>query len=58
MLLPLAAVLSGCIVSRVDPQKPELPLPRRCRQQGEQTAQLPDPWWTIFGDPTLEPAGR
>jgi outer membrane protein, multidrug efflux system len=51
-LLPLA--LSGCIVSRVDPQKPELPLPAALPAQGDQTVQLPDPWWTIFHDPTLD----
>ncbi len=46
--------LSGCIVSRVDPQKPELPLPAALPEQGDQAAQLPDPWWTIFRDPTLD----
>src|SRR5918994_1493175 len=56
--LPLALAsilfLGGCIVSRVDPQKPELPLPAALPEQGEQAAQLPDPWWTIFRDPTLD----
>jgi multidrug efflux system outer membrane protein len=51
-LLPLA--LSGCFVSRVDPEKPELPLPVALPQQAEQSVQLPDPWWTIFRDPTLD----
>jgi len=51
-LLPL--LVSGCIVSRVDPQKPELPLPAALPEQGEQTVQLPDPWWTIFHDATLD----
>src|ERR1044071_9300722 len=51
-LLPL--VLSGCIVSRVDPEKPELPLPAALPAQVDATAQLPDPWWTIFHDPTLD----
>ena len=23
-------------------------------EQGDQTAQLPDPWWTIFHDATLD----
>jgi outer membrane protein, multidrug efflux system len=46
--------LGGCIVSRVDPQKPELPLPAALPEQGDQAAQLPDPWWTIFRDPTLD----
>src|SRR5688500_6528053 len=52
ILLPLA--LSGCIVSSGDPQKPELPLPAALPKQGNQTVQLPDPWWTIFRDPTLD----
>lgn len=46
--------LSGCIVSRVDPQKPELPLPEAMPAQTLQTTQLPDPWWTLFADPTLD----
>jgi outer membrane protein TolC len=52
VLLPLA--LSGCFVSRVDPEKPELPLPVALPQQADQSVQLPDPWWTIFRDPTLD----
>lgn len=47
-------VLSGCIVSRVDPQKPDLPLPEALPAQPQATTQLPDPWWTIFADPTLD----
>ncbi len=45
--------LSGCIVSRVDPQKPELPLPAALPAQADNAVQLPDPWWTIFHDDTL-----
>jgi multidrug efflux system outer membrane protein len=45
--------LSGCIVSRVDPEKPELPLPDALPAQADTAAQLPDPWWTIFHDDTL-----
>jgi multidrug efflux system outer membrane protein len=45
--------LSGCIVSRVDPQKPELPLPAALPAQVDTAVQLPDPWWTIFHDDTL-----
>jgi outer membrane protein, multidrug efflux system len=54
VLLPLSLTLGGCIVSRVDPQKPELPLPAALPAQPDATAQLPDPWWTIFHDATLE----
>ena len=52
ILVPL--VLSGCVVSRVDPEKPELPLPAALPPQADATSQLPDPWWTIFHDATLD----
>lgn len=51
-LLPLT--VSGCFVSRVNPEKPDLPLPAALPAQADATAQLPDPWWTIFHDPTLD----
>jgi multidrug efflux system outer membrane protein len=51
--IAIGAALGGCIVSRVDPQKPELPLPASLPAVEVQTAQLPDPWWTLFGDPVL-----
>jgi multidrug efflux system outer membrane protein len=51
-LLPLT--VSGCFVSRVDPEKPQLPLPAALPAQTDATAQLPDPWWTIFHDATLD----
>jgi multidrug efflux system outer membrane protein len=54
LVLSIAAALGGCIVSRVDPQKPELPLPQALPAPAAQTTQLPDPWWTIFGDATLD----
>ncbi len=54
VLSALVPLVSGCIVSRVDPQKPELPLPAALPDQGAETVQLPDPWWTIFHDPTLD----
>lgn len=46
--------VSGCIVSRVDPQKPELPLPQALPAQAASAPQLPDPWWKIFADPLLD----
>lgn len=52
LLLPLT--VSGCFVSRVNPEKPDLPLPAALPAQADATAQLPDPWWTIFHDPTLD----
>jgi len=51
-LVPL--VLSGCFVSKVATEKPELPLPAALPAQVDSTAQLPDPWWTIFQDETLD----
>lgn len=53
LTLAIATALSGCIVSRVDPQKPELPLPDSLPAAQRETVQLPDPWWTLFGDPVL-----
>jgi multidrug efflux system outer membrane protein len=52
LLLP--TLLAGCIVTRVDPEKPELPLPSALPAQSGQTAALPDPWWKLFNDPTLD----
>ena len=50
----VSLAVSGCIVSRVDPQKPELPLPEALPAQSATATQLPDPWWKIFADPTLD----
>jgi outer membrane protein, multidrug efflux system len=50
----LTLALSGCIVSRVDPEKPELPLPEALPAQTDAAVQLPDPWWTLFHDATLD----
>jgi multidrug efflux system outer membrane protein len=50
----MSASLAGCIVSRVDPEKPELPLPAALPAAQGETVALPDPWWTLFGDDTLD----
>ena len=50
----LGLALSGCLVSRVDPQKPDLPLPDALPAQAAATVALPDPWWKIFADPVLD----
>jgi multidrug efflux system outer membrane protein len=56
-------ILSGCIVSRVDPQTPQLPLPDALLAPASTPAstsiqgplaQLPDPWWKLFNDPLLD----
>jgi multidrug efflux system outer membrane protein len=45
--------LSGCMVSNVSPEKPEQPLPSALPAPAASTVDLPDPWWTLFGDATL-----
>lgn len=54
LLAACAVALSGCFVSRVDPQKPELPLPAALPAPTQATVALPDPWWKIFGDARLD----
>lgn len=49
----IAAVLGGCFVSKVDPQKPEQPLPDALPAQAAATSPLPNPWWTLFDDARL-----
>jgi multidrug efflux system outer membrane protein len=49
----IATVLTGCIVSGVDPQKPQLALPAVLPAPAEASVALPDPWWTIFADDAL-----
>lgn len=54
LALGCAVALSGCIVSRVDPQKPQLPLPAALPSAPQGSTPLPDPWWTLFADPVLD----
>lgn len=49
----VAAILGGCFVSKVDPQKPVQPLPDSLPLQSSETTPLPNPWWTLFGDAKL-----
>ncbi len=53
LTVAIAVTLGGCFVSKVDPQKPELPLPDALPAQAAQTTPLPNPWWTLFGDEKL-----
>lgn len=53
LTVAIAATLGGCFVSKVDPQKPELPLPAALPAQAAETSPLPNPWWTLFGDARL-----
>jgi multidrug efflux system outer membrane protein len=50
----LCFTLTGCFVSRVDPAKPQVPLPDELPAQPMAAVQLPDPWWQLFADPQLE----
>ena len=54
LAIATAVALGGCFVARVDPQKPELPLPDALPAPTEATTALPDPWWTLFGDVRLD----
>lgn len=53
LTVAVAAILGGCFVSKVDPQKPEQPLPDSLPAQAVQTSPLPNPWWTLFDDAKL-----
>ena len=54
LTLAITCLLAGCIVTRVDLEKPELPLPDALPAQTQAAAALPDPWWTLFDDATLD----
>lgn len=54
----LALLVAGCAVTREPERKPELPLPQALPPVAAATVDLPDPWWTIFGDPTLDALQR
>ena len=47
-------LVAGCAVTREPERKPELPLPAALPAVVGTTVDLPDPWWTLFGDPTLD----
>lgn len=53
LMVAIAAVLGGCFVSKVDPEKPALPLPDALPAQAAETSPLPNPWWTLFDDARL-----
>lgn len=53
LTVAIAATLGGCFVSKVDPRKPQLPLPDALPAQAAETSPLPNPWWTLFGDARL-----
>jgi multidrug efflux system outer membrane protein len=56
-ILPLAALALSCAACALtsEPQrKPDLPLPAALPSVAGTTIDLPDPWWAIFQDPTLD----
>lgn len=54
LALAAAWLASGCAVTREPERKPEMPLPAALPAIDGTTIDLPDPWWSIFGDPTLD----
>jgi multidrug efflux system outer membrane protein len=53
-VLAAMSLLAGCAVTREPERRPELSLPAALPAVDGTTVDLPDPWWTIFGDPTLD----
>lgn len=53
LMVAIGATLGGCFVSKVDPQKPDMPLPDALPAQAMETSPLPNPWWTLFNDAKL-----
>lgn len=48
-------LMTGCALTRTDPEKPELPLPDALPALTAQTVpELPAPWWRVFDDPALD----
>src|SRR5512145_363968 len=52
--LVLVLAVTGCALTREPDRKPQLPLPAALPAVNEAGAALADPWWSIFGDPTLD----
>jgi multidrug efflux system outer membrane protein len=50
----LVAALGGCALTREPIDTPKLALPDAMPAVEGATADLPDPWWALFGDETLD----
>ena len=50
----LTSVLGGCALTREPVNTPRLPLPDALPAVDGATVDLPNPWWTIFVDDTLD----
>src|SRR5690606_10808735 len=53
-VLLLSISLAGCIVTRVDPGPRPQSLPDELPAQSAGAVSLPDPWWELFDDETLD----
>lgn len=53
-VLGVVFVIAGCAVTREPERKPDLPLPDALPAVTDATTGLADPWWSLFGDPTLD----
>ena len=54
LLATMSLLVAACAVTREPERKPELPLPAAMPAVVGTTVDLPAPWWTLFGDPTLD----
>lgn len=50
----IALTLAGCALTREPVDTPELPLPDALPAVEGPTADLPNPWWALFADDTLD----
>jgi multidrug efflux system outer membrane protein len=53
-VVALLVALGGCALTREPVDTPKLPLPDALPAVEGATADLPDPWWMLFGDETLD----
>ena len=54
----LVGLLGGCAVTQEPLRTPQLPLPEALPPVAGPTVDLPAPWWTLFGDDTLDAVVR
>ncbi len=52
--IALVAALGGCALTREPVGVPQLPLPEAMPAVAGDTVDLPNPWWALFGDDTLD----
>ena len=54
LAVAMSLLVAGCAVTREPERKPDLPVPAALPAVVGTTVDLPDPWWALFGDPTLD----